>query len=95
VTCDTDDVIVVLDRMSPVTRTGEHRLRFNLQHRLDKAARPLAQATLDRVEPVVEKRGGSFSPTMIGMGIHGSHAMAWSPVRRSNVGWFGVDHPGD
>jgi len=69
----TGGLIIALDRMPPITRTGKHRIQLRLQHRLNEVAHPLAQAGFDRVEPIVEKIGGSLSPTMIDIGIQSSY----------------------
>jgi hypothetical protein len=62
---------------------------------MDEFANAIAQASFDRIKPVVEKMD-----SRVGLGCDRSSfmvtfVMAWSPLRRFNAGRFEVELPGD
>jgi hypothetical protein len=94
VTGKTDDVIVVLDRMSPVTRTGGTAASSSVSSIVSIKQRTRSRRPLSIGSNQSSKiLGAASAPRWSAWAL--MVVMAWPPVRRSNVGWFEVDHPGD
>ncbi len=73
-----------IGRPSAITGTGKHLVQLGLEHRFDEAAHPVAQASFDRIEPVVKKIARRPSLGMNGFGLRGSacHGVVSCPARQ-------------
>ncbi len=89
VTCNAGDAIraaIIGFASSSIARTGENRVELGLKHRFDEAAHPVAQASFDRIKPVVKKIGGVFSSRLCRTGLHDIVLHGVVSFRRSNAG---------
>ena len=73
-------------RMASVARPRQRHVELALDHGMDELADPIAQASFDRIKPVVEKMDSRLGCRLRESGFVVTLVMAWSPVRRFNAG---------
>ena len=73
-------------RMASVARPRQRHVELALDHGMDEFANPIAQASFDRIKPVVEKINSRLAQRCEESGFVVMLVMAWSPVRRFNAG---------
>ena len=59
-------------RMACVARPQQRHVQLALDHGLDKFANPIAQATFDRIKPVVEKMNSRLACRLLGIRLRGN-----------------------
>ena len=78
----------------PASASRAVAVKLTANHLFDQPANPVTDPGLDRIKPIVEKMGVTFtSAAKVRLTV--TLVMAWSPARRSNAGRFEVEHPGD
>jgi hypothetical protein len=68
--------------MASVARPRQRSVELALDHRMDEFANPIAQASFDRIKPVVEKVDGRLSFRLQGIRLRGNvrHGVVSSPT---------------
>ena len=71
---------------SPITRAGQGLIELAADQFFDELPRSPPDRCLDRIEPIVKKMGSRLCSSRKESGFVLTFVMAWSPVRRANVG---------
>ena len=69
-------------RMASVARPRQRHVELALDHGMDEFANPIAQATFDRIKPVVEKINSPLATTLRGIRLRGNacHGVVSNPT---------------